>query len=315
MISSKTLTNKKVVFTLALFGCFLWGSAFPAIKTGYELFHIGSDDLPGKLLFAGYRFTLAGGILLVFSLISGKKIFALDLSDYLRLILLGLMMTTMQYTFFYVGLSHTSGVKGSIINGVTTFFYVILAHFAFAGERLTRNTILGCLIGFAGVISINLGRASSPSGGFTLTGEGFLIIAALTQATAGLYGKVLSRNMDPVIMTGWQLGLGGAVLTIMGFAMGGSLSGFTVTSTSLLIYMGLLSSVAFAILAVLLKYNPVSTVTVFQFTTPVFGATLSALFLGDRLLEWKNLAALVCVSVGIYLVTAKSGAKTATAEK
>ena len=47
----------------------------------------------------------------------------------------------------------------------------------------------------------------------------------------------------------------------------------------------------------------VSEVTVFNFTVPVFGAALSALFLGEALWAWKNLLALVLVCAGIWLVT------------
>jgi drug/metabolite transporter (DMT)-like permease len=32
-----------------------------------------------------------------------------------------------QYIFFYMGLAHTSGVRGSIINAAGTFFSIFLA--------------------------------------------------------------------------------------------------------------------------------------------------------------------------------------------
>jgi drug/metabolite transporter (DMT)-like permease len=67
--------------------------------------------------------------------------------------------------------------------------------------------------------------------------------------------------------------------------------------------LALLSSVAFALWATLLKYNRVGLVAVFNFLIPVFGAILSAAFLGERILEWKNLAALLLVCTGIWLVT------------
>ena len=54
------LQKKPVVAILACFCCLLWGSAFPSIKIGYQLFHIDSADTGSQLLFAGYRFTLAG---------------------------------------------------------------------------------------------------------------------------------------------------------------------------------------------------------------------------------------------------------------
>jgi drug/metabolite transporter (DMT)-like permease len=67
--------------------------------------------------------------------------------------------------------------------------------------------------------------------------------------------------------------------------------------------MVLLSSAAFALWTILLKYNRVGLVTVFNFLVPIFGAILSAIFLGESILEWKNVIALILVCSGIWLVT------------
>lgn len=302
------ITDKRVVCALSLLACMLWGSAYPAIKTGYALFAVGPDDTAGKFLFAGYRFFAAGVILLGFCVATGRKAFDLSTACLARLVVLGTGMTTLQYIFFYIGLSHTSGVKGAIMNGTTTFFSVLAAHFVFKAERLTRRVAAGCVIGFLGVVFVNFSRDLLDLH-FTLTGEGFMIIAALVLAVSSVYGKVVSQKMDSVVMTAWQLGIGGALLIALGCAMGGSLTGFTLLSTTLLVYMALLSSTAFAIMATLLKYNPVSLFSIFQFTVPVFGTALSALFLGEKLFEWKNLVALVCVCIGIFLVTYVKPAK------
>lgn len=266
------------------------------------MFAIGPDDTAGKFLFAGYRFFAAGLILVGFCIATGRKAFGLGPGVFRQLVALGFGMTTLQYIFFYIGLSHTTGVKGAIMNGTTTFFSVIAAHFVFKAERLTGRVVAGCVIGFLGVIFVNFSRDLLDLH-FTFTGEGFLIIAALVLAVSSVYGKVISQKMDSVVMTAWQLSIGGALLIALGYAMGGTLTGFTATSVSLLAYMALLSSAAFAIMATLLKYNPVSLFSIFQFTIPIFGAALSALFLGETLLEWKNLVALVCVCAGIFLVT------------
>lgn len=309
------ITDTRIVCALSLLACVLWGSAYPAIKTGYALFAIGPDDTAGKFLFAGYRFFAAGLILLGFSLGTGRKVLGLGAGLMGRVALLGVGMTTLQYIFFYIGLSHTTGVKGAIMNGTTTFFSVLAAHFAFKAERLTRRVSLGCVIGFLGVIFVNFNRDLLDLH-FTFAGEGFLVIAACVLAVSSVYGKVISQKMDSVVMTAWQLGIGGALLIALGYAMGGSLTGFTAASTSLLAYMALLSSAAFAIMAMLLKYNPVSAFSIFQFTVPIFGTALSALFLGEKLLEWKNLVALVCVCIGIFLVTyVKPAAEAPVAKK
>lgn len=45
--------RKNVVYVCAAFCCLLWGSAYPAIKSGYNLFQIATDDIPSKIVFAG----------------------------------------------------------------------------------------------------------------------------------------------------------------------------------------------------------------------------------------------------------------------
>lgn len=137
---------------------------------------------------------------------------------------------------------------------------------------------------------------------FTLLGEGFIVIAAFVLSAASIYGKRVSQQVDSVVLTGYQLAIGGLAL-LMGLAAGGTLTGFTLKSTALLAYLVLLSSAAFALWTILLKYNRVSMVTVFNFMIPVFGTVLSALFLDEKILEWKNVAALVLVCLGIWLVT------------
>jgi drug/metabolite transporter (DMT)-like permease len=114
-------------------------------------------------------------------------------------------------------------------------------------------------------------------------------------------------------MTGWQLAIGGAALLAAGYAMGGGLGRFTPASAALLAYLALLSSLAISIWSLLLKYNRVSLVTAFNFMVPVFGALLSAVFLGESILEWRNGVALVLVCWGIWLVTQSRPAAPAAA--
>ena len=89
----------------------------------------------------------------------------------------------------------------------------MLAHFIYANDRLNTRKALGCLIGFAGVVVVNLGGGGELTFDFTLLGEGFVIIAAFVLAAASIYGKRLSATIDPMVMTGWQLFIGGVLLT------------------------------------------------------------------------------------------------------
>ena len=299
--SASFFTRRKVVFLIASFCCLLWGSAYPAIKSGYALFNIAADDIPSKLVFAGYRFLFAGLVLLVIAAASQKPL-RLSGRTLGQVTLLGLTQTSLQYVFFYIGLAHATGVKSSIMNATGTFFSVLLAHYIYKNDRLSFNKALGCIAGFVGVMVVNF-SAGSLSFDFALRGEGFIVIAAFVLSAASIYGKKVSQHVDSVVLTGYQLAIGGLALLLIGFAAGGTLTGFTVKSTALLAYLVILSSAAFSLWTILLKYNRVSMVTVFNFMIPVFGTLLSALFLNEKILEWKNVAALLLVCFGIWLVT------------
>lgn len=301
MSASAFFTRTRVVLVCASLCCLLWGSAYPAIKTGYLLLGIAREDVATQLVFAGYRFVGAGALLLVFAAISGKSLTGLSGRQFAQLASLGVGQTSLQYVFFYIGLAHTTGVKASILNAVGVFFSVLLAHGLYANDRLTSRKLVGCLMGFAGVLTVNLGGDVGLE--FHWLGEGFIILAALVLSSASIYGKRISQGMDSVVMTGYQLAVGGGVLWAVGLVLGGKVSAFTVQSAALLGYLSALSAVAFALWGILLKYNKVSKVTIYNFLIPVFGAGLSAVFLNESLWAWKNLAALALVSLGIWWVS------------
>lgn len=290
-----------IVMLIAGLCCLLWGSAYPSIKLGYIAFNISPEDIASKYVFAGYRFSLAGLLLLALYRFAFKRKFKLSGRQWASLSVLGILQTGLQYMFFYVGVANTTGVKGSIMNATTTFFSVVLAHFIYKNDKLSRNKIVGCVLGFIGVIIVNF-HTDLLTFSFALTGEGFIIIAALVFSITAIYAKRLTATIDVMMITGVSLLVGGIVLTILGLSLGGEVTHFTWESTFNLVYLALLSSVAFCLWNLLLKYNKVGKVSVYNFLIPIFGALLSALFLGETIWELKNLVALVFVSIGIYLV-------------
>ncbi|KML68070.1 multidrug DMT transporter [Pectobacterium peruviense] len=294
-------SDKKVVFFIATLCCLLWGSAYPAIKNGYELFHIADNDIPGKLVFAGYRFTFAGLLLLALAVLSGRSIGRFQRGQLAQLTILGTFQTSLQYVFFYIGLAYTTGVKGSIMNATSTFFSVLLAHYLYQNDKLNINKIMGCILGFAGVMAVNI-NSNGMNSSFTLLGDGFVVIAAFILSASTIYGKRISQTMDPTVMTGYQLAIGGIILTISGYCTGGSLILPDWKAVLMLGYLILLSSVAFSLWSQLLKYNRVGMVAPFNFLIPVSGTLLSALFLNESILEWKYFFALILVCSGIWLV-------------
>lgn len=302
MNREKFYTNRRNIVLLAILCCMLWGSAYPAIKGGYALFNIGADDIPSKLIFAGYRFALAGLIVLAVQIMWKQDIFILKGKLISQVTLLGFCQTTLQYIFFYVGLSYTTGIRSSIINGTGAFFSILLAHFIYKNDKLNLNKAIGCAVGFIGVIIVNLNGESFFANSFSIQGEGFVMLAAFILSAASIYGKKITQNQDASTVTGYQLFIGGLILLILGYVCGGSLSGFTFKSVSLLLYMALLSSVAFAVWTQLLKYNKVGIISVFNFLIPIFGSLLSAIFLGENIFDIKIFISLIFVCSGIYMV-------------
>lgn len=305
MNTKEFFMKKKVIYIFATFCCLLWGSAFPAVKSGYELFNIASEDIPSKLVFAGYRFFLAGIIVLFIGILSKKEIFKFNKKQLGQIALLGVTQTSLQYIFFYLGLGYTSGTKGSILSGTGAFFSVIIAHYIYVNDKLNFRKSLGCVIGFIGVVIINFNSQLLGSS-FSIKGEGAIMLSALILSASAIYGKKLTQSMDAIVVTGYQLFIGGAVLIGLGYGFNGSIAGFNMKSTSLLIYLAMLSSIAFSLWTILLKYNKVGTIAVFNFLTPIFGAILSAIFLHENILELKNAVALICVCMGIWLVNKKA---------
>lgn len=307
----KRLQKPAVVCVLALICCALWGSAFPCIKVGYEWFKI--EGTGSQILFAGYRFFLAGVLTFVFGCILEKRFLTMKRSSVPYILRQGLLQTTVQYFFFYVGLANTTGTKGSIINASNAFVSIVAAHFMIKSERMTWKKGIGCLLGLAGVVVINLAPGAWGTG-FSLKGEGMVFICTVAYGVSTVVLKIISDKESPMTITSYQILFGSTLLILIGVLLGGHVGGFTVKSAILLIYMALISAVAFSLWTLLLKYNPVGKVAIYGFTIPVFGVVLSAIFLGEQIVSMKNLSALILVSVGILIVNStKAGTKKQTA--
>ena len=295
------LQRGPIIILLALFCTVLWGTAYPAVKIGYELFAIDSANDFGKLLFAGLRFTLAGLMTLAVSVILQKKLVIPQRQHWRGIALLGLVQTTGQYIFFYLGLSNTTGVKGSILYALATFFVVIFAHFLFPDDKMNLQKILGCCIGFVGVLLITF-DGTGLGGGFAFTGEGFIMLSTLSSALGALISRGVAQGQDPVVVTGYQLTGGGLILIFIGLIGHGHFDSITAPGILLLLYMAFLSAAAFTVWTMLLKYNPASKIAVYNFLIPIFGTTFSVMLLNESIFNPRSLLALILACAGIYIV-------------
>ena len=305
MEKNHILQKKWMVCVLAMVCCALWGSAHSCIKIGYRLFAIGAEETMVQILFAGCRFFLAGVLtVLLGSMLSRKWLFPKK-SSAGKIIKLAMVQTVIQYFFFYVGLAHTTGVKSSIINGFNVFMSIFVAAVFFRQEKITRRKLIGCMLGFAGVVLVNV----VGSAGFDLqmkwSGEGALLLATVANAFSTVMIKIYSEDENPVVLSGYQFTMGGLIMIVAAYLTGARIAPAEayLPAMGVLVYLGFVSAVAYSVWGILLKYNEVSVVTVFSFMTPIFGVILSAILLGETSsLGMTSITALLLISVGIYVV-------------
>ncbi len=292
--------NPIVVSLLAIFCCALWGSATPAIKIGSSML-IPEPSTASTILFAGVRFAIAGLLTVSIYSIARKKVLLPERKNVGRILLVAAFQTVIQYIFFYVGLNNTSGVKGTVLSGTSAFFAVLISALIFRIEKLTVKKIIACVLGFAGIIVVNINGLDL---NMNFTGDAFVIFSAIAVATSSVLMKVFSKYEDPVVISGYQFIAGGLVMIIIGLAFGGKIAITSVGAFFILLYLSALSAVAYALWGMLLKFNPVSRVTIFSFMTPVFGTILSLIFLTEATnVSYLNLAvALVLVAGGVFLL-------------
>ena len=297
------LTRPVWVCLLALFCCLLWGSAFPVIKLGYRAFRIPAGAVGSQILFAGLRFTLSGILTLLMGSAAHRTWLRPRRGSGKMILLLALFQTVLQYLLFYIGMARTTGVKGSILETANVFLAVIFAALLFHQERFTLSKAAGCILGFAGVVLVNL-TGDGLAGGFTLTGDGFVLLSAASYAMSSVLMKRFAVCENPVTLSGCQFLLGGSVMTLVGLLLNGRLDPVSPLAYLLLAYLAFLSAAAYSIWSLLLQHNPVSAVTVFGFATPLFGALLSVLLLHESSqISWlQSAAALLLTCVGIYVV-------------
>lgn len=290
--------KKAMVPILAVTAMFVWGWAVPMIKLGFEQFQVAGDDTAAKTLFAGIRFVLAGGITLIAAKVMKRDFRAGTMKNWGWVALLALMDTALHYFFFYLGVSFSAGTRGVMLDSTSTFLLVVMGCLFFKDEHMTVKKVLGCVLGFGGLMVLNLGGDPGVS---TLKGDVLLLANTVCAAFGSIIARVITRRMDAVAATGYSLAGGGAMLLICGLAMGGRLTVCTWQGLLILLMLVLISVVGFTIYNQLLRWHPVSEVAIYRALIPVFGAILSCLVLQEQFQVQYVLAGML-IAAGVVTV-------------
>lgn len=276
-----------------------WGWAYPLIKLGFESFGITQQMTAAKMLFAGIRFCIAGLIIMFLARLFKRDFAVKSSGGWLYILAYAVLNTSLHYAFFYIGLSHSDGARAAILNSLGVFMLVILACIFFKSDKFTIRKIIGCAIGFAGILALNMGNATGS--GFTFMGDGMIILNALCSAFAGLMTRGLGKHVDVFVGTGYSLAAGGLLLVLPALFMGGCLPDVTFYGMAILFLLVAISTLGFALYNKLLSCNPVGKVAIFNSLIPVVGAVTSCICLGEPF-YWKYLFAAALATAGIYVI-------------
>lgn len=294
----KLLKNRIFAYAAAVFCTLLWGTAFPLIKLGYAEFEVANGDIGTKLVFAGARFLIAGVMVYIFCCFRERRVTLIKKDELLPVLKLGLVQTAAQYLFTYIGIGFTSGTSTSIITACASFITVGLAALFFK-EKITAVKVIGCALGFAGVLAINnfgFGAAGS------LFGDVMILCSTVCAAFGNIIAKKSAGRVDPVRLTAFQLIAGSVILLAAGLIMGGRLNLMKFDGVIILLWLAFVSAAAFTVWTALLKYHPAGKISVFNLLVPVFGTVLSGVVLREDILRIETFLALALISLGIFLV-------------
>lgn len=301
------IKNKVGVFLTALFCTVCWGLCYPLIKLNQNYFSVESTDIFSQFFLAGVRMTFSG--ILIFIICFLTKSFCLpEKKQWTGVIFITLFQTIIHYALTYLGQGMTDGSKTPILKEISAFFIILIMNFVSKDDKLTLNKIIGCLLGFSGVVIINL------SGGFNFNiqpGDIIIIGAALSNAIGQVFLKFSSSSArSPFTIVAFSHFTGGLIMLLIGIIGGGKLIATGTASYFLLIAIVFTTAIPYMLWSQLYKYNKASIMSVYCLMTPMFGMLFTSLFYGNsNVFSLYSVGALVLISLGILCVNLHFGKK------
>ena len=287
--------NKSKSLFLALLVMFLWGSLFPTVKLGYQAYGIvNTGDI---LYFAGVRFTICGAVICLYSLFRNKENFRAVKDAVLPILLSGLFAIILHYSFTYTGLQLTDSSKTAILKQVGALFYVCFSALFFKDDKLTAKKLIGALLGFAGIIAINI----STEGVTFQIGDALIIAASFCTVFSNVISKKVFQKVEPITATGCSQLFGGVVLLVIGKVLGGQMIMGTSSSSLIMVYICLASIFGYCIWFVIVKSGELSKLFIIKFAEPVFATVCGAILLGEDIFRVQYVVAFVLIALGIYV--------------
>jgi drug/metabolite transporter (DMT)-like permease len=284
--------GREWVMLLTLAG--LWGGSF-------FFFKILVVELPPFTVVLG-RVGLAAIILNVWLVLRGDFMPATP-RLWASFIVMGLLNNVIPFSLIVFGEMRISSGLASILNATTPMFTVLVAHMATTNEKLTSGKLVGVMIGFTGVAVLVGPSGLSALGNEHVIGEAACLIAALTYAFAGVYGRRF-RGIPPIKVATGQIT--GATLVLIPVALivdhpwllpspsavvWGALVGIAVLCTVL----------AYVLYFRILAAAGATNLLLVTFLIPVSAIVLGSLLLGE-VLQAREFLGMVLIGGGLAFV-------------
>lgn len=301
-MKNSIFSNRKTAPFWAFFCAAGWSLAYPLIKLGYAQLHIASDDLGSKIGFAGIRFLFAGILVTILAIIQKRKFKVEQKSVVAWLLLFALVNTALHYLFSYVGLGYLPSSRSTILDSMNGFFAIILSCIIFEDDMFSKFKALGCILGFGGILLINIEPGQNFFQGISFRGDGMILLNALCGAFGGIITRIISKKMDMTVATGLSMTIGGGLLCIISVIIGPA-SKWTINIKSIITMVGLIliSAVCFGVYNQLLAYHPISKIAIFNAFIPILGVIFSSIILGEPM-KVKYIIAGCMVALGVYVM-------------
>ena len=280
--------------------CLIWGSTWLVIKLGLQ-------DAP-PLWAAALRFILAAALLYGINHVA-KQRYPVGWRNKWRATWPGIFTFFGSYALTYMGENHISSALAAILFSVFPFLVMGLMPLMVKTERVGIRSLIGAVVGFAGVVVIFAEPVQIGSN--TLIGMIFLILSPTCAAIGSVSVKAYLHDEPVFPMITLQMTVGAILLTLAAFVFEPfSDFKFTTTSVGAIVFLAIFGSIiTFGSYFWLLKRVRLVTMSMIALITPVVAMFMGYLFLKEELTVGNYIGAAL-VLMGVAIVNIKQTRKT-----
>jgi drug/metabolite transporter (DMT)-like permease len=273
----------------------VWGTTWTAIKMGLA-------DLP-PLSFAGLRFSVAALVLLLVLLVRRGPWLPRGRVEWGLVGGTALVTISFQYALQFWAQQYVASGLASVLTATIPIFVMVFAHWSLPSEPMTRRKVAGMLLGLSGVVVIFSDQLHS-AGLLAFWGSIALVVGAAASSRAQVYVKKSGGGIDPMIMAGWQMGIGSAPLLTLGFVLDGPPTALHWTRAAVLslTYLSCVgSAMGFLVMYWLFRRMDVTKVLSVAFVNPLV-AVFAGWMVLDEMLSWRAILGGFGILFGLGLV-------------